>query len=1085
MITPPKSSLLLLAAAGFALLPAAYAEGPPPVLLRGPYLQMPNPTAVTVCWRTDLSGKGTVRFGMEPKELQDAAVEAVEAVDHEVRLTGLRPATKYYYSVRTDDGTLAEGESFFFYTPPVEGSSDTIRFWALGDCGTASVAQQQVRDAFAPLHAQRRADMILMLGDNAYYSGMDSQYQAAIFNMYPEYLKQVPVWSCIGNHETYNGQDERGLFTHDHVFVFPTEAECGGVASGTERYFSWNYGKVHFISLDSMTSNRESDGPMAEWLNTDLLANTQPWVVAFWHHPPYTRGSHNSDWEFELIEMRQNILPILEAHGVDLVLCGHSHCYERSYLLDGHYGLSSTLTSAHRKNPGNGQEDSDGPYFKAATGMAPHQGAVYVVAGSSGQTSGGLLDHPAHYISLNRLGSLVVDVSGTRMDVKFLREAAVQGAAPVFDDYFSIIKGVTPPPLPLVTRGPYLQKASPTAMTVRWRTDIPAAGRVRYGTSLAALSQHVNEPAPAGTEHSVRLTGLLPDTKYFYRVESNGTPALGGPGYFFRTPPAPGAAAPVRIWALGDAGKSGVEQRAVRDSFIWIQQQRNPDIWLMLGNNAAASGTDAEYQSAFFDTFGAWMQQIPLWSCIGEQETLGPAVNGKFAWDDIFDFPAAGESGGMPSGTERYYSWDHANIHFVALDSVTSSRTANGPMAQWLNADLEANTLPWTIAFWHHPPYSKGSHNSDTETQSSEMRQNILPILEQKGVDLVLCAHSESYERSFLLDEHYGSSSGFLPANKLNNRDGREGGTGVYVKPADGSAPHAGAVYVVAGSASQTGGGPLNHPAHFLSLNQLGSIVVDVLDKRMDVRFLRESEEPGGSPPRYDDYFTILKGGPIVPAAATGLAVLPVDETQALLYWQDNSLEEERYEVQLALQGGNYENAAYLPPGVTGCTLTGLTPGAQYSVITIASNIAGTAPSAPLSFQQPFDPGPVSAIEQWRFLHWGVTSAAGDRADMADPDRDGSVNLIEYALGSLPTDAHSVPWLTAGRTEEKLTLSFPRLAAPELTYTVEFSSGLNPGAWVPAFTSSGAANVAGMVTVVDPAHVPGARRFARLKVTLN
>jgi 3',5'-cyclic AMP phosphodiesterase CpdA len=67
---------------------------------------------------------------------------------------------------------------------------------------------------------------------------------------------------------------------------------------------------------------------MLTWLQADLESTTQDWIIALWHHPPYTKGSHNSDTETELIEMRQNVLPILEAGGVDLVLTGHSHCYE-------------------------------------------------------------------------------------------------------------------------------------------------------------------------------------------------------------------------------------------------------------------------------------------------------------------------------------------------------------------------------------------------------------------------------------------------------------------------------------------------------------------------------------------------------------------------------------------------------------------------------------------------------------------------------------------------------------------------------------------------------------------------------------
>jgi 3',5'-cyclic AMP phosphodiesterase CpdA len=64
---------------------------------------------------------------------------------------------------------------------------------------------------------------------------------------------------------------------------------------------------------------------MLSWLEADLANTLQPWIIAFWHHPPYSRGSHDSDFEIELLEMRENALPLLEAGGVDLVLCGHSH----------------------------------------------------------------------------------------------------------------------------------------------------------------------------------------------------------------------------------------------------------------------------------------------------------------------------------------------------------------------------------------------------------------------------------------------------------------------------------------------------------------------------------------------------------------------------------------------------------------------------------------------------------------------------------------------------------------------------------------------------------------------------------------
>ena len=129
---------------------------------------------------------------------------------------------------------------------------------------------------------------------------------------------------------------------------------------------------------------------------------------------------------------------MLEAAGVDLVLSGHSHAYERSFLLDGLYD-SSTPAAANIIDKGDGDESGDGAYTKPG-GISAHKGAVYVVAGSSGKTSGGSLDHPVMISSLNELGSLVIDVDDNRMDVRFLRETGA------IDDGFTVLKGDYTPP---------------------------------------------------------------------------------------------------------------------------------------------------------------------------------------------------------------------------------------------------------------------------------------------------------------------------------------------------------------------------------------------------------------------------------------------------------------------------------------------------------------------------------------------------------------------------------------------------------------------------------------------------------------
>ncbi|MDB6138151.1 MAG: hypothetical protein JWO94_1223, partial [Verrucomicrobiaceae bacterium] len=404
------------------------------MLTRGPYLQKASPTAMTVRWRSSLSVIGRVRYGPSAANLTASVDEAAATTEHEIRLTGLLAANTYFYSVGSAADTLLGDATTSFTTPPVAGPAVPTRVWVLGDAGTSSASQSAVRDAFYNWTGSRTPDMVLQLGDNAYNSGLDSEFQTAVFDMYSAMLRKAPFWSCLGNHETNQATTFVDTYPYFNIYSFPTGGECGGVASGTEHYYSWDYGNIHFISLDSMTGGRSSTGAQATWLTNDLASTTATWIVCIFHHPPYTKGSHNSDTETELIEMRQNILPILEKGGVDLVLSGHSHCYERSYLLDGHYGLSTTFTPSMKKNAGNGRIGGGGAYIKPLTGPRDHFGTVYCVTGSAGQISGGSLNHPAHLISLNNLGSTVLDINGSRLDLTFLRENSTT------PDTFTMIK---------------------------------------------------------------------------------------------------------------------------------------------------------------------------------------------------------------------------------------------------------------------------------------------------------------------------------------------------------------------------------------------------------------------------------------------------------------------------------------------------------------------------------------------------------------------------------------------------------------------------------------------------------------------
>ncbi|MCA9243402.1 MAG: metallophosphoesterase family protein, partial [Phycisphaerales bacterium] len=357
----------------------------PAIVTRGPYIQRTSPTAATIRWRTDVASDSRVEFGVAPGSLGQSVSEATSTTEHVVSLANLTPSTRYYYSVGTSAEPLITNDAQFFLTHPTIGADTPVRVWAIGDAGTADLSAQRVRNGYLTFAADESPDVWLLLGDNAYDAGTDPEYQSAVFEMYAGIARQTAAWPTLGNHDATSAVSSSESGVYYDIFTLPRMAESGGLASGTEAYYSFDYGTVHFVCLDSQDSSRSPAGAMLTWLEADLADTTADWIIAYWHHPPYTDGSHDSDDPADsggrMGDMRQNALPILEAAGVDLVLTGHSHSYERSMLLDGHYGTSNTLTPAMVVDDGDGDETGDGAYRKPTLGLGANEGAVYVVAG--------------------------------------------------------------------------------------------------------------------------------------------------------------------------------------------------------------------------------------------------------------------------------------------------------------------------------------------------------------------------------------------------------------------------------------------------------------------------------------------------------------------------------------------------------------------------------------------------------------------------------------------------------------------------------------------------------------------------------
>ncbi|MCP5040545.1 MAG: metallophosphoesterase family protein [bacterium] len=376
-------------------------------------------------WRTDVASESQLSYGPSVANLSTTIVESGPTTEHEIQITGLQPFTRYYYSVGTSTQTLAGPDSSFtFVTSPTVGTRQDVRIWAIGDSGGNTSKSAAVANEYLNFAGSHPADVWLMLGDNAYMQGLDSEMTWAIFDNYPGILRNTVLWPTPGNHDLTDipesSDPATGIGPYFDAFTLPTQAEVGGFASGIETYYSFDYANIHFVSVNIYWIPFTPGSAVNNWLAADLASTDQEWVIVYLHFPSYTRGERDSDTDYWMKGVREWINPILEQGGTDLVLTGHSHSYERSMMIDGHYGVAATLTPAHILGSGDGDFEGDGSYQKPA-GRVPHSGTVYVVNGvGENAHPSGTFDHPIMVTSHTTEGSLIVDVSGDLLNATFV-----------------------------------------------------------------------------------------------------------------------------------------------------------------------------------------------------------------------------------------------------------------------------------------------------------------------------------------------------------------------------------------------------------------------------------------------------------------------------------------------------------------------------------------------------------------------------------------------------------------------------------------------------------------------------------------
>jgi predicted phosphodiesterase len=297
-----------------------------PSLRAGPMVQFPAPGTVTIVWQADtpLGGEGRVTLRWTHESRSSSAVR--DANGYFRATFDQIDESPVLYDIH-HRGFFGRDVNVFahagFVAPRRPGRS--FRFLAFGDSGNGSNTQRML----AEVMIKTQPDLIVHTGDLIYPKGDWSDYPLNFFLPYRELLARAAFMPSMGNHDIATEGGRPML----EIFALPKNGPAG-IDPG--RFYWFDFGDARFAALDSNLADRSGvvteeqmrDG-VAPWLRELLCGAPLRWKFVFLHHPPYTGSTKHRHATHEYL--RKIFTPVFDECGVDVVLAGHNHLYERSH----------------------------------------------------------------------------------------------------------------------------------------------------------------------------------------------------------------------------------------------------------------------------------------------------------------------------------------------------------------------------------------------------------------------------------------------------------------------------------------------------------------------------------------------------------------------------------------------------------------------------------------------------------------------------------------------------------------------------------------------------------------------------------
>ena len=274
------------------------------------HLQMTDDASVmNVIWASDGRSTGEVEWDGQTAMSTDFCYNHDMAF-HLASMTGLVPGEEGTYRVSSGGDWSEE----FIFTP-IDSTDDHFQWISIADHGDSSEAM----DVSEAIIADTAAQMVTISGDIAYADGEQSTWDSW-FNFQQDSMASIPWVTAVGNHENEPGY---GFSPYEHRF------DSDGQSESEIFWYSRDFPGVHMVFM-STEHDYSASSTQYSWLEQDLSSvnrDVTPFVIVYGHKPMYSSNSyHGSE-----VELRAALETLYVDQGVDLVIAGHDHFYERTW----------------------------------------------------------------------------------------------------------------------------------------------------------------------------------------------------------------------------------------------------------------------------------------------------------------------------------------------------------------------------------------------------------------------------------------------------------------------------------------------------------------------------------------------------------------------------------------------------------------------------------------------------------------------------------------------------------------------------------------------------------------------------------